>query len=116
VIAVNGRHSVHASVRAAIHHTVSSAPCLKTLAGDLDLSPSMLSAASTLGEGDHIRHFPAERLVELMRLTGDDSILMTMAALLGYDLRPRSERVSESINRLTGEMEILSELLRGGNR
>ncbi|HRU09750.1 MAG TPA: hypothetical protein P5144_10280 [Thermoanaerobaculia bacterium] len=83
------------TLREAIHATATSGGIpMKALAADLDLSPSNLSQRTTLGE-DGIP-FPADdRLIRIQQLTGDHSILATMAEALGYELRPRQDRLPD---------------------
>lgn len=112
-------HQVYESVREAIYYTVAKARMpMKALAAELDWSPSQLSMATTLGE-DNARPFPADdaHLVRLMRVTGDHSVLHTLASLLGYELRPRAEavpallqEVQQEIRRLAPKMQLLLDL------
>jgi hypothetical protein len=84
---------------------------MKALAADLDMAPSTLSAASTLGDGDHVRFFPADRLVDLMKLTDDFSILSTMANQCGYELRPMADRMVDELVRLREDIPYLNHLI-----
>lgn len=97
------------SIREAIHHTATASGVpMKSLAADLDLSPSNLSMRTTLG-ADGIP-FPADdRLIRLQQLTGDHSILITMAAALGYELHPKQERLPELVAALVAEHRRLNE-------
>lgn len=103
------KHQVFGTVREAIHHTATASGVpMKALAADLDLSPSNLSMRTTLGT-DGIP-FPADdRLVLLQKLTGDCSILSTMAASLGFELHPLQERLPELVAQLVAEHKRLSE-------
>lgn len=88
---------VFVTLRDAINATASGSKMpMKQLAGELDWSPSELSMRIALS-GESARAFPAddEHLVKLMRVTGDHSIVYTLAALLGYDLEPKKERIGE---------------------
>src|SRR5262249_40540714 len=89
---------------------------MKVLAAELDWAPSELSMRTTLS-GDSARAFPAddEHLVKLMRLTGDPSILFTLADLLGFE-RPVPKReqlaaaavgIQEDIRRIGSRVEQL---------
>lgn len=97
------------TLREAIHATATSGGIpMKALAADLDLSPSNLSQRTTLGE-DGIP-FPADdRLIRIQQLTGDHSILATMAEALGYELHPKQERVPELVAQLAHEAKRLNE-------
>lgn len=84
------------TLREAIHHTATASGIpMKAVAADLDLSPSELSMRTTLGEDG--RAFPADKLIRLQELTGDVSILLTMADRLGYEIRPKRDRLPEMI-------------------
>ena len=98
------------TIREAIHHTATQGGVqMKSLAADLDWSPSELSFRTTLGE-DNARPFPADdRLIRIQQLTGDHSILATMAAALGYELHPKQERMPELIAHLAAEAKRLNE-------
>lgn len=86
---------VCSSIRDAIHATATSNGQMKPLAAELDWSPSEFSRRTTLGE-DNTLTFPADdRLIRLQQLTHDYSVLMTMADLLGFDLRPKENRFPE---------------------
>jgi len=87
--AATGR--IHRTIRSAIYAAAHGHGSLKELAGDLDFSPSNLSACTILGEGEHVRPFPAERLGDLCRLTGDVGPLLTLADELGYVCVRREE-------------------------
>ena len=96
-------------IREAIHHTATASGVpMKSLAADLDLSPSNLSMRTTLGT-DGIP-FPADdRLIKLQQLTGDHSILSTMDEALGYELHPKQERLPELVASLIAEHKRLNE-------
>lgn len=98
------------TLREAIHHTATRAGVpMKALAADLDYSPSDLSMRTTLGD-ENARPFPADdRLIRLQQLTGDHSILATMADALGYELHPKQERVPELVAQLAQEAKRLNE-------
>jgi len=105
------KNEIHRTLREAIHHTYANCPDKKPLAANLDWSPSELSQRTTLGtEG---RAFPAddpaERLVVLMRETGDSSYLATLADKCGFELRPKQERLPELVSRLASEAKRLNE-------
>ena len=94
------------TLREAIHATATGArQPMKALAADLDWSPSELSMRTTLG-GDNGRTFPAsdEHLIRLMRVTGDYSILYTIAELTGYEVQPKRDRMPEIAMQLRGEL------------
>jgi hypothetical protein len=97
------------TIREAIHHTATASGVpMKSLAADLDLSPSNLSMRTTLGT-DGIP-FPADdRLIRLQKLTGDHSILATMADALGYELHPKQERLPELVASLIAEHKRLND-------
>ncbi len=97
------------SIREAIHHTASNSGVpMKALAADLDYSPSDLSMRVTLS--DDGRPFPADdRLIRIQQVTGDHSILATMAEALGYELHPKQERVPELVAQLAHEAKRLNE-------
>jgi len=97
---------VFPTIREALHATATGAPQpMKALAGELDWSPSELSMRTTLG-GESTRAFPAddEHLVKLMRVTGDYSVLFTLADLCGYELRPKEQRTAEIITEAKAEV------------
>ncbi len=98
------------SLREAIHHTATrGGRSRKEIAAELDYSPSDLSMRTTLGE-ENARPFPADdRLIKLQQLTGDHSILATMAEALGFDLQPKQERVPELVAQLAQEAKRLNE-------
>jgi hypothetical protein len=93
------------TIREAIHHTATACGVpMKALAADLDYSPSDLSMRTTLAED--ARAFPADdRLIRLQELTGDHSILATMADRLGYEVRPKADRYPELLQRLTSRLD-----------
>lgn len=107
------------SLRESIHATATTyRPGMKALAAELDWSPSELSMRTTLG-GDSARPFPAddEHLVKLMRVTKDYAVLFTMAALLGFEVTPKQERVADllvetqkGMAALHKQMELILEL------
>lgn len=98
------------SLREAIHDTATRSPRpMKELAAELDYSPSDLSMRTTLGE-ENSRPFPADdRLIKIQQLTGDHSILATMADALGYELHPKRERMPELVAHLADEAKRLTE-------
>jgi len=97
------------TIREAIHHTASNAGVpMKSLACDLDYSPSDLSMRVTLS--DEGRPFPADdRLIRIQELTGDHSILATMAEALGYEISPKQERLPELVAALVAEHKRLND-------
>ena len=105
----NGR--VLPSLLEALHSTATgSGMPMKALAGELDWSPSELSHRTTLG-GESLKPFPAddEHLVKLMRVTGDYSVLFTLADLCGYELAPKKERQAEMIVELQRDAKQLGQ-------
>ncbi len=103
------RAKAFGSIREAIHHTASNSGVpMKALAADLDYSPSDLSMRVTLS--DDGRPFPADdRLIRIQQVTGDHSIVATMAEALGYELHPKQERVPELVAQLAHEAKRLNE-------
>lgn len=100
---------VYRTLREAIHATATGNGQMKILAAELDWSPSELSRRTTLGE-DNALAFPADdRLIRIQQLTGDHSILATMADSLGYELSPKRERVPELLQALTAEAKRLND-------
>ncbi len=97
------------TIREAIHHTASNGGVqMKALAVELDYSPSDLSMRVTLS--DEGRPFPADdRLIRIQQVTGDHSVLATMAEALGYELHPKQERVPELVAQLAHEAKRLNE-------
>lgn len=93
---------VFSTLRDAINFTVyQSGKPLKEIAAELDWSPSQLSMAATLGD-DNARAFPLDdaHLLKLIRVTGNPSILHTLADLCGFDpasLRPKVVDVAREI-------------------
>jgi len=81
---------------------------LKAIAAELDWSPSELSMRLALA-GDNARAFPCddEHLVKLLRVTGDHSVLYTLADLLGYEVRPKEQRTAELLVSLQGDIRAL---------
>jgi len=110
---------VFPTIREALNATATGAQQpMKALAAELDWSPSELSHRTTLG-GDSLKPFPAddEHLVKLMRVTGNASVLFTLADLLGYEVRPKEARLGEllaelkqDIVRLTPKMQMVLDL------
>jgi len=101
--------AVFQDVREAINATASrSTKSMREVAGLLDWSPSELSMRIALG-GDSARAFPAddEHLVKLMRVTGDFSILATLADLCGFELQPKRERTAEILTEVQGAIKAL---------
>lgn len=96
------------SLREAIHHTATASGVpMKSLAADLDFSPSNLSMRTTLGEDG--LPFPAdERLVRLQRITGDLSVLLTMAAKLGCEVHPKRDHLPEILTDIQRTQQELS--------
>jgi hypothetical protein len=82
---------VYRGIREAIHAAAHGYGCLKTLAGDLDMSPSGLSMCTVLSDGESARPFPAEKLGDLCHNTGNMSPLLTLADQLGYVCISRDE-------------------------
>ncbi len=83
------------TLREAIHHTyLNSRRPAKELAGELDWAPSELSLRTSLGE--NARPFPAddekERIVIIMRESGDYSYLLTLCEKCGFEA-PRVKEV-----------------------
>jgi len=102
---------VYPTLREAIHHTYSNCPDKKPLAANLDWSPSELSQRTTLGaEG---RPFPAddpaERLIGLMRETGNFSYLATLAEKCGFEISPKRDRLPELVAALVAEHKRLND-------
>jgi len=98
---------VYPSVRDAIFATAhSGTPPMQDLARDLDWSKSEMSM-HTMPEGPTARAFPCDddHLVKLMRLTGDFSILMTLAHACGFELVPRRERTAEEVAALRADLQ-----------
>lgn len=101
---------VFPSLRDAIHATATKGtPPMKALASELDWSPSELSMRTTLGD-DNARPFPADdaHLVRLMQITGDHSILATLADKLGYELMPKRDRIPEIVSGLRDDFLALN--------
>lgn len=96
------------TLREAIHSTATSGGVpMKSLAADLDLSPSNLSQRTTLGEEGI--PFPADdRLIRIQQLTGDHSILATMADALGYELKPKTDRYPEMLQHVASSLDHLT--------
>ena len=91
------------SLREAIHATATGNGPMKPLAAEMDWSPSEFCRRTTLGD-DNTLSFPADdRLIRLQELTGDHSILITMADRLGYDVRPKADRYPELVQHLASE-------------
>lgn len=86
-----------------------------TLAAEIDMSPSFFSACTILGEGDHVRSFPSEKIVKIETATGCLSPLYTHAALLGHKVTPCESYAVEALERLApmlSKFEQITELLR----
>lgn len=96
---------VFPSLREAIHSAATTGRLsMKTLAAELDYSPSELSMRTTLG-GDSSRVFPFEdRLVTMMKAQNDFSPLFTLADLCGFELQPKKERVHEMVQELQRDL------------
>lgn len=92
-------------MREAVYQCCHGASSMKELAADLDLAPSTLSAMTLLGEGDHVRSFPSEKLAELCRITGNASPLFTLADMLGYAVIRREDldALDRHVRALRGE-------------
>lgn len=106
--------SVYGSLREAITATATrSALPMKALASELDWSPSELSHRTTLG-GENSRPFPAddEHFIKLMRVTGDCSILATIADLLGFEIVPKRERLAEMVTGLNERLATIQSDMR----
>jgi hypothetical protein len=103
---MNGQ--IFPSIREAIHHTATASGIpMKSLAADLDYSPTEMSMRTTLGtEG---REFPASKLVKLQKLTKNVSILMTEADQLGYELRPKQDRLPDMLQQIQDTQKRLAE-------
>jgi hypothetical protein len=86
---------------------------MKALAAELDWSPSELSHRTTLG-GDGSRPYPADddHLIRIQRVTGDCSILATMADLLGYELTPKKERLGELLTQVQQQIKSAQEQMK----
>lgn len=97
------------TIREAIHHTATSCGVpMKALASELDYSPSDLSMRTTLA--DDGRPFPADdRLIRLQELTADTSILITMADRLGFEVRPKQDRLPEILQHIAVEQKRLND-------
>ena len=105
--------TIFPTLREAIHHTTTrSGIPMKQIAAELDWSPSMLSFATTLGQ-ENVKAFPADdaHLVKLMEVTGDDSILATLAFKRGYELVPKRDRMPEVLAGLHEDFKSLGEKL-----
>lgn len=104
---MNGR--IFPSLQEAIYHSAhSSGVDMKVIAAELDYSPSNLSTRATITENP-VAPFPSSKLVTLQHITNDISILMTMADRLGYEIRPKQERMPELIGHLATEAKRLNE-------
>lgn len=80
------------TLRESIHHAAHGfSGGMKALAMELDFAPSALSMATVISEGENARPFPAEKLIELCRITGNTSPLHTLAEALGYEVRRRDD-------------------------
>lgn len=101
---------VYPTVREAINATATRATVpMKAIAVELDWSPSELSMRTTLGD-DNARVFPADdaHLVKLIEVTGDDSILRTLADRLGYELVVKRDRMPEKLAELREELAAMN--------
>jgi len=96
------------TLREAVHHTATQNGPMKNIASDLDWSPSELCLRSTLGT-DNARPFPlddpTERAVTLQQMTGDYSILLTMAEKLGFELKLKADRYPEMLQHVATSLE-----------
>jgi hypothetical protein len=105
---------VFRTLREAVHHTATQNGPMKNIAAELDWSPSDLCLRTTLGT-DNARPFPlddpAERAIRIQELTGDHSILATMADRLGYELRPKQDRYPELVQNLAAEAKRLTDAI-----
>lgn len=107
------RGQVFPTVREAIHHTVTRAEQpMKEIAAHLDWSPSELSMRTALG-GDSARAFPADddHLIRVMAYTGDYSPVLTMAAKLGLDVRPRVVDVGRVVEVVRADLRRVEQML-----
>jgi hypothetical protein len=103
------RGKVFGTIREAINTTATANGPMKPLASELDWSPSEFSRRTTLGD-DNTLAFPADdRLIRIQQLTGDHSILLTMASALGYEVSPKQERMPEIVQQLAAEAKRLNE-------
>lgn len=95
------KESVHASATA-------TGMALKAVAAELDWSPSELSMRIALW-GDNARAFPCddEHLVKMLRVTGDHSVLFTLADLLGYECKPKTENFGELLQDVHSQAKAL---------
>jgi hypothetical protein len=98
------------TLREAVHHTATQNGPMKNIASE---RPALeLCLRTTLGT-DNARPLPlddpAERAVNLQQLTGDFSILITMAEKCGFELRPKHERLPEFVAHLASEAKRLNE-------
>lgn len=77
------------NIREAINATATGNGPMKLLAAELDWSPSEFSRRTTLGDENSLA-FPADdRLIKIQRVTGDFSILRTMAESLGFEVHAK---------------------------
>jgi len=99
------------TLREAVHHTATQNGPMKIIAAELDWSPSDLCLRTTLGT-DNARPFPLddplERAIRIQQVTGDHSILATMADRLGFEVRPKQDRMPELVQNLAEQAKKLT--------
>lgn len=98
---------IHATIREAIHTTATCGrPQLKEIAPHLDWSPSELSMRITLG-GESARPFPIDdgRIVKLMRIVSDYSILETLADQCGFEIVPKRDQTPQRLASLHRDVQ-----------
>jgi hypothetical protein len=84
----------------------------KTIAGDMDMSPSMLSRKLSPGEGDTQR-FNVDDLENFIRATGDTSAIEYLAAKYLCSDDSRKARAIARVETLFGELSGLIHHLKG---
>lgn len=101
------RNKKYRTMREAVHVAAHSTGSIKTLAADLDMAPSALSMSTVLADGEHVRPFPVEKLVELCTITQDHSPLFTLADSLGYAVVRRDDlaNIAETLARCARDLK-----------
>ena len=79
---------------------------LKAVAADLDLTSSELSRMLANNPGDP-RHFPLERFVELVQVTGDKRPVLWLVERFLDDPQARREHAMDRLNALLPEIAAL---------
>ncbi|MBP6564021.1 MAG: hypothetical protein KA200_00250 [Burkholderiales bacterium] len=102
-----------ASLREYIAHRVQVQPKpAKTIAGDMDLSPSVLSRKLSPGEGDTQR-FNVDDLERYIASTGDTAPIEYLVAKYLQTPGARTDRIAQRVELLMGELgQALTELRR----